>query len=789
SMHVNQQSSALSPLELKVQTFFELSEDLCCILGSNGEFKALNSAWTDCLGWQPEELRSQTWLALVDPQDILPSQTALEGCVNQKRYPLQNRYRHKDSTYHLCQWRFSATPDGDIYAIGKLATTSPALETQVKLYHQALEATTCGITIADLYKPDYPIIYCNRAFEQITGYSQAEVLGQNCRFLQTPDTDPVAVEQIRICLREGISCKVILKNQRKDGSIFWNELSISPVRNAQGTITHYIGVQTDITHRQLVEATLQKSNEALAMRVETRTTALRKLNQRLLTELVGRKRAEAALQESEARLRAIFERATIGICRLDLRGQILESNPVMQQMLGYSQEALQFREFTDFLHPDDVRAEQTIYEDLADAEIERYERELQLFRSDGKGLWTHLTVSLVKDDCGEPSFAIAMIKDIAERRTAESALRLTRSMLDGAAVAAFLVSADGRILYVNETAALSLGYRRSELLRLRIHDIAPDFQPEVWTEHWGMLKEFGSLCLDSQHQTKEEKIIPVELTENYLLFQGQEYVCIFALDITEHQRAEAEARRALLREKELNDLRSRFITTISHQYRAPLTAIHSSAEGLGQYGHQWPVEKRELHVRRIQVAVNQMTQLLDDVLTLGAIESRKIPFQPIPVNLGEFCQQLCEELKGDRELQRSHPENEAYPYPVLPPIRFTQAGDPTAVIDRHLLRHILANLLTNALKYSPLGEEVHFHLACEDDFAIFTIQDSGLGIPEADQPHIFELFHRGSNVGSLPGTGLGLSIVKKAIEIHGGEIEFTSEVGVGTTAIATLPLS
>uniref|UniRef100_A0ACD5GT97 Sensor histidine kinase n=1 Tax=Desertifilum tharense IPPAS B-1220 TaxID=1781255 RepID=A0ACD5GT97_9CYAN len=103
------------------------------------------------------------------------------------------------------------------------------------------------------------------------------------------------------------------------------------------------------------------------------------------------------------------------------------------------------------------------------------------------------------------------------------------------------------------------------------------------------------------------------------------------------------------------------------------------------------------------------------------------------------------------------------------------------------MRHILANLLTNALKYSPLGEEVHFHLACEEEFAIFTIQDSGLGIPEADQPHIFELFHRGSNVGSLPGTGLGLSIVKKAIELHSGEIELISQVGVGTTAIATLP--
>lgn len=797
STHLNPLGSELYPTKTQLQAFFELSEDLCCILGPARDFKAFNSAWQQSLGWQPDELRSHSWLDFVHPQDRDLSQSTLDQCAQPGITQLQNRYLHQDGTYHLCNWHFTHTSDGELSAIGKLIPerreTSREnlgpLETRIKLYEQALESTTCGITIVDVQAPDYPIVYCNHAFERITGYSQAEILGQNCRFLQMPDTDPVAVEQIRICLREGISCKVILKNQRKDGSAFWNELSISPVRDATGNITHYIGIQTDITHRQLAEATLQKTNEALAMRVETRTTALRKLNQRLLTELVGRRRAEAALQESEARLRAIFERATIGICRLDLQGRILESNPVMQQMLIQNPETLQYRNFTDFLHPEDGRAEQTLYEDLADGELDHYQRELQFFRTDGKGIWVHLTVSLVRNDLNEPDFAIAMIKDITERKTAESALRLTRSMLDSAGVAAFLVSEDGRILYVNETGALSLGYRRSELLRLRIYDISPEFQPEVWAEHWGMLKEFGSLNLDSQHQMKEGKVFPVELTENYLLFQGQEYACIFALDISDHQRAEVDARQALLREKELNDLRSRFITTISHQYRTPLTTIHSSADLLGQYGNSWSPEKKDLHVRRIQLAVNQMTQLLDDVLTLSAVESGTIPFAPMPVNLVDFCQELCEEIRSDREVKRFCPETDTYTYSAIPQIQFTAEGhSPQAIMDRHLLRHILTNLLTNALKYSPHGEVVRFHLACYNDRAIFTIQDSGLGIPEADQTHIFELFHRGSNVGSLSGTGLGLSIVKKAVDLHNGAIEFDTQVGVGTTIIVTLPL-
>jgi len=136
------------------------------------------------------------------------------------------------------------------------------------LYERALAATSCGIVISDTRTVDHPIVYCNPAFVQITGYSAEEVIGRNCRFLQGPDTDPEAIEQLRQSIRTGEECHVVLKNYRKDGTPFWNDLTISPVRDASGTLTHFIGVQTDITKRKIAEKEVERSNALLQAQQE-----------------------------------------------------------------------------------------------------------------------------------------------------------------------------------------------------------------------------------------------------------------------------------------------------------------------------------------------------------------------------------------------------------------------------------------------------------------------------------------------------------------------------------------
>jgi signal transduction histidine kinase len=234
--------------------------------------------------------------------------------------------------------------------------------------------------------------------------------------------------------------------------------------------------------------------------------------------------------------------------------------------------------------------------------------------------------------------------------------------------------------------------------------------------------------------------------------------------------------KALEREKELRELKSRFISMTSHEFRNPMTSILSSIELLETYGQTWTAEKKLKHYDRTKAAVRRMTELLEDVLLVSQAEAGKLEFNPTPLALKTFCSDLVEEIQlGVGETHK---------------INFVYSGsDINACMDEKLLLHILMNLLTNAIKYSSPDTTVFFGCYCEDGEVTFKIKDEGIGIPTEDQQRLFESFHRAKNVGNIPGTGLGLAIVQRSVELHNGKITFTSEVGVGTTFIVSLPLN
>jgi len=239
---------------------------------------------------------------------------------------------------------------------------------------------------------------------------------------------------------------------------------------------------------------------------------------------------------------------------------------------------------------------------------------------------------------------------------------------------------------------------------------------------------------------------------------------------------EAQLREALAQEKELSELKSRIISTISHEYRTPLTTIASSAQMLERYRHQWDDEKQLKHFQRIQTAIHHMTALVNDVLFLNKAEFEKLEFQPAPLELVPFFQEVIDDL-------RSTVDNRYY-------LIFTHQKDCTqSVLDEKLLRQILTNLVSNAMKYSPNGGRVQVRLSSDDRNVTFQVQDEGIGIPPEDQQNLFTSFSRASNVGAIAGTGLGLSIVKKCVDLHNGQITVESEVGVGTTITISLPVS
>jgi PAS domain S-box-containing protein len=247
------------------------------------------------------------------------------------------------------------------------------------------------------------------------------------------------------------------------------------------------------------------------------------------------------------------------------------------------------------------------------------------------------------------------------------------------------------------------------------------------------------------------------------------------VDIDDRKRAEAELLTAVQREKELSEMKSKFVSTASHEFRTPLATTLSSAELLEHYSESLsPAEKLNL-LQTIQSSAKRMSEMIDDVLTLGRAESGVLKLNPSSLNLSELCNKVVSEFRIAQGKQ----------HVITLDDRFDRAE---AYMDERLLRHILNNLLSNAVKYSPPGSEVTLSLARREDQAAIEIQDRGIGIPEEDQPRMFESFHRASNVENRPGTGLGLAIVKKAVELHGGEISLTSAVGSGTRFTVMLPL-
>lgn len=245
--------------------------------------------------------------------------------------------------------------------------------------------------------------------------------------------------------------------------------------------------------------------------------------------------------------------------------------------------------------------------------------------------------------------------------------------------------------------------------------------------------------------------------------------------IREGKQIEYEIRIALQQERELNELKSRFVSMVSHELRTPLTVIRTSLELLQRYGHIAPDEKKQEYFQRCQAAIHNMNQLLGDVLTIGKAEAGKLDFSPTWLDLQQFCHDVVEDMQMD--CSTSHL------------IAFQYQGEGQSVcVDKTLLRSILTNLLSNAIKYSPAGSTIAFEVDCSNQIATFEIQDAGIGIPLADQARLFELFHRASNVSTIRGTGLGLAIVKQCVIHHKGQITFCSQEGVGTTFTVKLPL-
>jgi PAS domain S-box-containing protein len=621
-----------------------------------------------------------------------------------------------------------------------------------------------------------------------------------------------------------------------------------------------VAVVQDITARVQARVALEQTNQALEVRVEERTAALRESNHILRAEIVDRKKAELRRRESEERFRQAVVNAPFPIMIYASDGEIVQINQVWTELTGYTHDEiptltawtkkacgtgkkfkrseLRIRDDFSELEPTQLLQQKEDAGAILCCDLNKKvdegefplvtkngEHRIWYFRSapsgcliDGRSLTISMAIDVTEGKQAERSqrFLHSVTQAIFESVDFHSALKVALKEVcaaTGWAIGeAWVPSADGSVLECSPawygSESLEIFHRASEALTFAPGVGLPGrvwlFKQAQWRRDIASESDenFFRLQLAKQAGLKSGLGIPLFTTTGVLavlvfyMFESQdedERLTELISASTElgvmiqRKQAEGEVLKALTKEKELTELKSRFIAMASHEFRTPLTTIQSSSELLEYYSQTWVHEKKIAHFHRIQTSVKHMTKLLNDVLIIGRAEAGKLTFEPALLDLESFCHNLVEELQVNDTHQHT------ISFTCVRELEKSANIDPSLVqskllyMDETLLRQILENLLSNAIKYSPQGSVIEFALKYSLTQAVFQIRDQGIGIPIKDQPLLFESFHRATNVGTIAGTGLGLAIVKKCVDIHKGQVAIESEIGVGTTFTVTLP--
>jgi PAS domain S-box-containing protein len=495
----------------------------------------------------------------------------------------------------------------------------------------------------------------------------------------------------------------------------------------------------------------------------------------LRAEISRRTDAERNLSDATERLQAMIASANDAVITIDERSKIIDWNKAAERMFGWKRQEALGETLTQLIIPTGYRAHH-------DAGIERFLRDgsgqifnrrvetLALHRN-GHEFQAELSVWPVKTAEGY-TFS-AFIRDISRRKAAEKALaeseakyrKVVENVNEG-----ILVTAAGRILYANPR-ALELTGLDDETAKSRpfIEFIHPDDRERVLGNHMRRLKgepvenhyQFRVI-----HRSGEARWL--EISAVVFEWQDAPATLNFLIDVTERRQIEQDMRAALARERELSELKSRFVAVASHEFRTPLAAILSSIELLDDYGARLPDDERKEIVGLVKTAVARMNKMVEQVLLTSRLESGKFAFEPAARNVADLLVQVA------AEMDQAHAQSAR--------IAMRCEGiEQDRIVDAKLVSHILVNLLGNALKYSPPDSAVTCTVTAEGERLRLSIADRGIGIPAADLPRLFESFHRGTNVGNIQGTGIGLHIVKECVELHRGTIEVESRAGEGAT--------
>lgn len=480
------------------------------------------------------------------------------------------------------------------------------------------------------------------------------------------------------------------------------------------------------------------------------------------------------LAENEEKYRTMFSNAIVGIVRTDATtGAITSCNEQFAKMLGYKTERdILGKSFERFFKDDGARTK--FADDLRSKGTAVHEFEL-LTRS-GKSIWVvdHATINL------KERYIDKVIIDITDRKLMESLLTQNenrfRSMIEKASGLILVVSQEGDIKYLSPSVQAELGYEIEYYAGIKLFDFIHPSECDKLAEQLkhGSFSPADTFEISVRHKNgyyRTYEYSATDMSHN----PAVDGIIINARDITEQIRAREEISATLLREQELSRQKTQFISTVSHEFRTPLTNISLNIQLLTKYVKEGKSVRIQNSLDRMVNAEKRLTALLNEVSLVSKDQSGRLRFSPESWDINILIDSLLDQLS----------------YLMQPMVRVNRISfkPEQAMLDKTLLLHIMANLLGNAIKYSPPTKEITLTIEVDPGSKLIVkVRDQGIGVPESELPFLYDPYFRASNSKHISGTGLGLSIAKRCVELHGGSLECNTKEGVGTEFICSIPL-
>ncbi|TXD47634.1 PAS domain-containing sensor histidine kinase [Polaribacter sp. IC073] len=513
---------------------------------------------------------------------------------------------------------------------------------------------------------------------------------------------------------------------------------------------------------------IESKTNNLIQELETRNSKLIKQNKKL--KLALEKRQSAATRSHQ-----IFESSKEGILILDaITGQITDANPFLIDLIGFNYNELVGKELWEIGVFKNIAASKETFIELQNKEYIRFE-DMPLETKAGNSIDVEFVSNVYEVESHK--VILCHIRDISDRKIADKALQesaqLYYAMFEKNQTPQLLIHPiNGSIIDVNSAAAQFYGYSTEEFKLMTLSDISL-FPSEQILEEMKKFTLTGPSYFQFIHRLASGKTCDIEIYTSPLSINGEALLISTINDISKRKLEEERLLQLNNQLKELDVLKSQFISTVSHEFRTPLAGILSSVQLLQIYNDTWSKEKKEKLFKQIFDAVQHTKALLDDVSLIDVEQTSKSFFRPTNILLLPLINEIIEENLSASETNQKV-------------ILTSKVAIKSYYMDAIMIRHILNNIISNALKYSSKNITINLEKTKNKEIK-FIIKDQGIGIPTDEIKYLLEPYYRASNKGAAQGTGFGLSVVKRFVDLHKGELLIESVVDEGTTVTIILP--